>query len=146
MPHFDDARQLLAATRDRLDGWIYEARREAYAELFEASEPVLSADEVATLDRLDSQLRRTTGTGVWGENEFGIAPAGAIEEESVPRVVATYYPQIPASVHDGTAPIDEESRARFNDALWSYTERVVELVQERLEAFVWSSEVDAWAE
>lgn len=146
MPRFEDARRLLVAIRDRLDDWVYEARAGAYDELFEGTEPILTAEEVRTLDRIDSRLHRVQGEGLWGEDAYGIVPAGAIEEESSPHVAATYYPQIPEYVNREEALVDEEIRTRLNDALWEYTERVVELVQERLAAFVWSSEVETWVE
>jgi hypothetical protein len=69
-----------------------------------------------------------------------------LEEESTPHVVCTYHPQIPAYVNRGEAPLEEERRGRLNDAMWEYCQRVVELVQKRLEEFVWSSDVETWAE
>lgn len=146
MPRFENARRLLVAIRDRLDDWVYEARGEAYDELFEGPEPILTVEEVRTIDRIDSRLHRMPGEGVWGEDEYGIVTVGAIEEESSPHVVATYYPQIPEYVNREEALVGEEIRTRLNDALWEYTERVVELVQERLAAFVWSSEVETRVE
>lgn len=97
----------------------------------------------ARLHRLEAEPEQ--GEGFWGEDAYAVLPAGAIEEESTPHVVCTYYPQIPEYVQRGDDWIGEGERGRFNRALWEYTERVVELVQERLEAFVWSSEVETWA-
>lgn len=145
MPRFENARQLLRAIDERLDGWVYEARSEAYDEHFEGPDATLSDEELARLDRIDSRLSREQGEGLWGEDAYAVVPAGAIEEESTPHVVCTYYPQIPEYVQRGDGWIGEDERGRLNRALWEYTERVVELVQERLESFVWSSEVETWA-
>jgi len=125
---------------------VYEARGEAYDELFSGPDALLTDDELATVDRVDSRLTRERGEGVWGADEYAILPGGAMEEESTPHVVCTYYPQVPEYAPSGAPLIDGETRERFNDALWDYAERVVELVQARLESFVWSSEVETWAE
>lgn len=145
MPRFENARQLLRAIDERLDGWVHEARSAAYSERFEGPDAALSDEELARLDRVDSRLSREHGEGLWGEDAYAVVPAGAIEEESTPHVVCTYYPQIPEYVLRGDAWIDEEERRRFNRALWEYAERVLELVQAELESFVWSSEVETWA-
>lgn len=146
MPEFDDARQLLSALCDHLDDWVFDARATAYDELFDERDPLLEEEALARLDRIDSRLSRERGEGLWGEDAYAIVPAGVIEEESAPHVVCTYYPQIPEWVPSGAPLVDEATRERLNDALWTYTERVVELVQARVEEYVWSSTVATWAE
>lgn len=146
MPTFENGRALVQALQELLDEWVSEARVEAYAELFEGPDAVLTDEELATLDRIDSLLSREEGTGVWGTDTHAIIPAGTFEEESTPHVVCTYYPQIPDYENQSTAPVDNETQEKLNEALWDYSERVVELVQQRLEKFVWSSEVETWQE
>lgn len=79
-----------------------------------------------------------------GTDEYGIIAAGTLEEESTPHVVCTYHPYIPEYVQGEVAPIDDPLRRKLNGALWEYSERVVEIVQQRVERFVWSSEVETW--
>ena len=42
--------------------------------------------------------------------------------------------------------MDDVTRRRLDETLWEYCERVVELAQAELEAFVQSSEVETWQE
>ena len=72
MAEFPDERQLVLRARSQLDQWTKSARREAYAELFEGDDPLLSTEEVQLLDALDSELERQGGDGVWGTEQYGI--------------------------------------------------------------------------
>ncbi|MFP4589990.1 MAG: hypothetical protein ACLFMX_03110 [Halobacteriales archaeon] len=144
MADFANERALLAAVRDRLDEWIYVARAEAFEELFEGSDPLLTDEEVRQLDRIDSRLSREEGRGLWGTDEYAIVAAGTIDEESAPRVVCTAHPQVPSPAYPGGDDVDEETRQRLDEALWEYCQRVLELTQQRLEEFVWSSDVATW--
>ncbi|MFB6171197.1 MAG: hypothetical protein ABEJ23_01600 [Haloarculaceae archaeon] len=146
MPTFQNASELLEAVRERLDGWVAAAREQAYADCFEGPDALLTDEEVVLLDRIDSRLGRERGEGLWGADEYRIVPAGTLEEESAPRVVCTYHPRVPEYVNRSVAPLDEATRERLDDALWEYAQRVVELTQADVEAFVWSSEVATRAE
>lgn len=146
MPEFEDERELLDAVRDRLDGWVYSARSEAFRDLFEGPDAILDEAELQLLDEIDSRLTRREGQGIWGADEYGIVPTGTLDEESVPHVVCTKHPQLPEYGYPGDEALDNETRKRCNDALWEYCERVVELVQQDLEEFVWSSTVRTWNE
>ena len=141
MPAFETERDLLRAVRDRLDGWIAEARREAYEELFEGPDPILSEKELLLLDRLDSRLSREEGRGLWGADEYAVIETGTLDEEDTPRVVCTTQPQVPEYGYPGDETVDDTMRAALNDALWEFSQRVVELAQQRLEEFVWSADV-----
>lgn len=146
MAEFEHERELLRAVRDRLDGWIREARERAYGEVFEGDDAVVSDEERRKLDRIDSRLSREEGRGLWQADEYGIVQTGTLDEESTPRVVCTSHPQLPTTAVPGGQTIDEATRAALNDALWEYSQRVVELTQERLEEFVWSADVATWEE
>lgn len=37
-----------------------------------------------------------------------------------------------------------DTRKKLNDALWEYSERIVEITQQKLEEFVWSADVETW--
>lgn len=141
MPKFETERDLLRAIRDRLDGWIYEARTEAFEELFEGSDPVLSSEELLLLDRLDSRLSREEGQGLWDADGYAVIETGTLDEENTPRVVCTTHPQVPEYGYPGDETLDDATRTALNDALWEYCQRVVELTQQRLEEFVWSADV-----
>lgn len=146
MTEFETERELLSTLRDRLDEWVYEARTEAFEELFEGSDAIISEEELRLLDRLDSRSSREQGQGLWGSDEYAILQTGTLDEESTPRVVCTTHPQIPEYAHPGDETLDDATRARLNDALWEYCQRVVELTQKQLEAFVWSADVATWNE
>lgn len=146
MPEFENERQLLGAVRERLDQWVYSARSEAYSELFEGPDAEVDDRELQLLDEIDSELTRQEGRGLWGSDEYGIVPTGTLDEESVPHVVCTNHPQIPEYGYPGEESLDTETRERCNEALWKYCERVVDLVQQNLEEFVWSSTVRTWNE
>lgn len=141
MTEFESERELLRAVRERLDGWIYDAREEAFEELFEGPDAVLTEAQLRLIDRVDSRKSREEGQGVWGSDEYGIVRTGMLDEESTPRVVCTNQPRIPALAYPGDETLDNDTRAELNDALWQYHQRIVELVQQRLEEFVWSADV-----
>lgn len=142
MPTFETERQLIREIRGRLDGWLFEAREEAYRELFEGPDAVLTEDELLILDRLDSRLSRAEGRGLWGVDEYAIIPTGSMDEESAPRVVCTNHPQVPEDLPRAEA--QPGLRTKLNETLWEYCQRVVEIAQQRLEEFVWSSHVETW--
>lgn len=144
MADFENERELLRAVRDRLDGWIREARERAYAEVFGGDDAVVSDEELRELDRIDSRLSREEGRGLWEADEYGIVQTGTLDEESTPRVVCTSHPQLPTTAVPGGRSLDDATRTTLNDALWEYSQRVVELTQERLEEFVWSADVATW--
>ncbi|WIV66720.1 DUF7539 family protein [Natrialbaceae archaeon AArc-T1-2] len=144
MPTYETERDLLNAVRERLDGWLYRARADAFAELFEDEDALLSADELRVLDRIDSELSRERGRGVWDTDEYGIVSTGTMSGETPPRVVCTTHPRLPEQGHPGDERLDEETRRKLNDALWQYSQRVVERTQQELEEFVWSVDVEAW--
>lgn len=146
MPEFDDGRGLLQALRENLEEWVSAARVEAYEELFQGEDPLLTEDELALLDGIDSHLSRETGEGVWGTDEYGLVEAGLVDEERAPRVVCTYHPEVPQYVSRAYAPLDDPTREEMNEALWEYAERVADLVERDVEAFVQSSAVAAWEE
>jgi len=146
MAEFKNERELLREVRERLDGWLYEVREQAFADLFCGPDAILSDGELRLLDRTDSTLSREQGQGLWNGDEYGIVPTGTMDEESVPHVVCTIHPQLPEYGYPGDESIDDETRERLNDALWDYCERVAELAQHELEEFVWSAEVDTWSE
>lgn len=143
MATFANERELLEEVRNHLDEWIYAARSEAYEELFEGSDAILTDEEMRVLDRLDSQLSRSEGRGLWGTDEYAVVPTGAIDEESPPRVVCTAHPQIPARAYPG-GDLEGASRQDLEEALWEYCQRVLEVTQQRLEEFVWSADVATW--
>lgn len=144
METFENERQLLRAVRDRLDGWLYEARSQAFTELFEGSDALLSEEELAVLDRIDSILSREEGRGLWNSDEYGIVPTGTLDEESTPHVVCTAHPQLPEQGYPREGSLDDDLRGTLNEALWEYCERVVELAQHELEEFVLSADVETW--
>ena len=146
MATFKAERELLREVRERLDGWLDEARERAFTDLFESPDAALSNEELRSLDRIDSALSREQGQGLWNGDEYGIVPTGTLDEESVPHVVCTIHPQLPEYSYPGEESLDDETRNTLNDALWNYCERVVELTQQKLEEFVWSADVETWSE
>lgn len=125
-------RQLLRIVRTRLPEWIAGARVTAYNELFTGPDPELSEAELDRLDAVDSELART-GERLWGADEYGIVAADPYDVDG-PLVVCTYHPQIPETTIGGK--LDEGTHERLNDALWEYAERVRDLLQEDVEAFL----------
>jgi len=137
MAEFPDERQLVLRARSRLDQWTKSARREAYAELFEGDDAVLSPEAVRLLDALDSELERQGGDGVWGTDQYGIHTAGTAGSETPLGVVCVYHPHITEdSVLRGVDDLDDETEERLNAALWQYSERVATLIEAELDEFV----------
>ncbi|WP_440008400.1 DUF7539 family protein [Halomicrococcus sp. SG-WS-1] len=137
MAEFPDERQLVVRARSQLDQWTRSARIEAYAELFEGDDSILSPEEVQLLDALDSELERRGGDGVWGTDQYGIHTAGPSSSDTSLGVVCVYHPQITSdSVLRGRDSLDDETEERLNAALWRYSERVATLLEEELDEFV----------
>jgi hypothetical protein len=136
MAEFPDERQLVLRARSQLDQWTKSARMEAYAELFEGDDPLLSPEEMQLLDALDSELEREGGDGVWGTDQYGIHTAGTLSSDTSVGVVCVYHPQITKdSVLRGADDLDDETEERLNAALWQYSERVATLIEEQLHEF-----------
>lgn len=127
--------------RSRMDQWTTRARREAYVELFEGEDTILTPEEVQLLDRLDSEMDRQGSEGVWGADEYGIHTSGDSSSDSSPSIVCVYHPQITSDsvLRDGD-DLDDETEERLNAALWTYSERVATLIEERLDEFVEQSQ------
>ncbi|WP_435102530.1 DUF7539 family protein [Halarchaeum sp. P4] len=141
MAEFPDERQLVLQARSRLDQWTKRARMEAYAELFDGDDPLLSPEEVRLLDALDSELEREGGDGVWGTDQYGIHTAGTSSSDTSLGVVCVYHPQITKdSVLRGADELDDETEERLNAALWQYSERVATRIEEKLHEFVRQTE------
>ncbi|MDG5775216.1 hypothetical protein QA599_02070 [Haloarculaceae archaeon H-GB1-1] len=137
MVEFPDERQLVLGARSQLEQWTRSARMEAYAELFEGDDPILSPEEMQLLDALDSELERQGGEGVWGTDQYGIHTAGASSSDTSLGVVCVYHPQITKdSVLRGGDDLDDETEERLNAALWQYSERVATLIEAELDEFV----------
>ncbi|MFC7177592.1 DUF7539 family protein [Halosegnis marinus] len=137
MVEFPDERQLILRARSQLDQWTKSARMEAYTELFEGDDPILSPEEVQLLDALDSELEREGGDGVWGTDQYGIHTAGPSSSDTSLGVVCVYHPQISKdSVLRGADDLDDETEERLNAALWDYSERVSNLIEAALDEFV----------
>lgn len=129
-------RELLRRARDHLDEWVVVARDRAYGELFEGDDAMLTDEKLRTLDRIDSDLARGGGDGIWGADSYGIVAGTTVSDESEFRVVCTYHPEIPYEDYRGEESLDEPERDAFNDVLWEYGERVASYAQESLDAFV----------
>ena len=137
MVELPDERQLVVRARSQLEDWTRSARREAYAELFEGDDSILSPEEVRLLDALDSELERRGGDGVWGTDQYGIHTAGTTSADTSLGVVCVYHPQITKdSVLRGADDLDDETEERLNAALWQYSERVATLIEAELDEFV----------
>ncbi|WP_251331251.1 DUF7539 family protein [Haloplanus pelagicus] len=137
MVEFPDERQIVLEARSQLDQWTKSARREAYADLFDSEDSVLSPEEVRLLDALDSELERGGGDGVWGTDQYGIHTAGTSGSDTSLGVVCVYHPQITVdSVLRGADNLDDETEERLNAALWQYSERVATLIEAELDEFV----------
>jgi len=133
-------RQVVRRASRRLDDWLYEARSRAFDDLFSGEDPRLSGEELSLLDRIDSELNRQGGDGIWGADRYGVLPGAAAGDEGRPRVVCVYHPEIPedlpAPVGRDPGALDDATEERLNDALWDYAERVAVYAQEDLDAFV----------
>ncbi|WP_224448211.1 DUF7539 family protein [Haloprofundus salilacus] len=137
MAEFPDERQLVVEVRSQLEQWTNSARREAYAELFEGDDPLLTAEERQFLDSFDSAMERAGGDGIWGTDQYGVHTAGTGSSDTSLGVVCVYHPQITDdSVLRGQDGLDDETEERINAALWTYSERVAELVERELDAYV----------
>lgn len=132
----ENRKELVQAARDRLDDWLYDARRKAYNEMFAGEDAVLTEGEIRKLDWIDSEMHRESGEGLWGEAEYGIVQGEKVSEDGSPRVVCTYHPQIPESAYRGEGIPDRETREKLNDALWEYYDRVAEYLRIDLEDFL----------
>jgi hypothetical protein len=130
----EDEQQLLDRVHDRLGGWTYAAREQAYEEYFEGPNAVVTAEERRRLDDIDEELTRRGDGGLWGIDEYDIAETG--EADGHFRVVCTHHPEIPYDGFRGTRSLDEATREEFNDLLWDYCERVVDHLQDRLDELV----------
>lgn len=131
----DDRRGLLRRARAHLEEWKFEGRAAVYAERFEGDDAVVTREELALLDRIDSELTRATGDGLWDADEYGIVTTDEPDGDG-PRVVCTYHPEIPYEGYRGAESLDEATRAELNDVLWEYCEGVASVVQDRLDAFL----------
>lgn len=128
-------RELLRRARERLEGWKFEARDRAYAEFFEGENPILTDSELQLLDRIDSDLTRQRGGGLWDTDEYGIVTPGVVNAEA-PAIVCIYHPEIPYEGYRGEESLDDATREELNDVLWDYAERVASLIQDDLETFL----------
>ncbi|WP_254272514.1 DUF7539 family protein [Haloarcula marina] len=126
-------RTQLRRVREQLDGWTYAARDSAYADLFEGASAVLTDEELALLDRIDADMVRRTGDGLWNADEYGIVTAGGADDG--PAVVCIAHPEIPYDGYRGEESLDEPTREQLNDVLWDYAERVTRYLQTELDAF-----------
>ena len=137
MAEVPDERPLILEARSQLEQWTNDARTEAYAELFEGDDPLLTAEELQLLDAIDSAMERQGGDGVWGTDQYGIHTAGTTSSDTSLGVVCVYHPQITGdSVLRGPDDIDDETEERLNAALWTYSERVATLIEEELDEFI----------
>lgn len=134
MSVIDGERELVQAARERLDEWLFEARDEAYADVFEEPDAALSDAELRELDRIDSALSRRDGDGLWGADRYGVVPGEPFGDDR-PRVVPVYHPEIPDDAYPGEDSLAESTREEFNDVLWQYCERVAAALQDRLDEF-----------
>lgn len=128
-------RERLRRAREQLDAWTADARRQAYTELFEGSDARLSESDRRTLDRIDSALTREDGVGVWAADEYGIAASAQVGPDE-PTVVCVSHPELPFEGVRGAGSLSDSVRDRLNDALWDYAERVAELLQDDLDAYL----------
>ena len=91
-------------------------------------------------------IRRSSdgGDGVWGTDQYGIHTAGPSSSDTSLGVVCVYHPQITEdSVLRSRDGIDDETEARLNAALWTYSERVATLIEEEPDEFVRRTESEA---
>nr|WP_236045068.1 hypothetical protein [Halomicroarcula nitratireducens] len=110
---------------------------EAYTELFEGDDSLLSSEEMQLLDALDSELERGGSDGVWGTDQYGIHTAGTSSSDISLGIVCVYHPQITTdSVLRGADDFDDETEERLNAALWQYSERVATLIEGELDEFI----------
>ncbi|WP_440991803.1 DUF7539 family protein [Haloarchaeobius baliensis] len=127
-------RETVRRAREHLSEWTFNARDQAYSELFEGSGAALTDAELRELDRIDSDLTRRGEPGIWGADEYGIVHDGGADPGE-PGVVCTLHPEIPYEGFRGEESLDEAAREQYNDLLWTYCERVAEYIQADLDAF-----------
>lgn len=131
----ENKREILSEVRSKLDNWIHEAKNHAFEEIFEDPNAEISKEEIQLLDEIDSHLTRKEGEGIWNSDRYGIV-SGGTREEGEPHVVCTNHPQIPEYTFQKEGWADMEKREKLNDALWKYSERVVEIAQKKLERYI----------
>lgn len=137
MAEFPDERQLVLEVQSLLEQWANSARTEAYVELFEGNNSILSAEELHLLDTIDSAMERQGGDGVWGTDRYGIHTAGTTSSDTSLGVVCVYHPQVTVdSVLRGGNDLDDETEEELNAALWKYSERVATLIEEELDRYI----------
>lgn len=137
MVDFPDERQLVLEVRSQLDRWTNSARTEAYAELFEGDDPLLTDEELRILDAVDSEMERRGGDGVWGTDQYGIHTGGPSGSATSLGVVCVYHPQLTGeSVLRDADGLDDATEERLNAALWRYSERVATLIEAKLDEYV----------
>lgn len=136
MVEFPDERQLVLEVQSQLSEWTNSARTEAYAELFEGDDPILTPEEVRTLDAIDSAMERQGTDGVWGTDQYGIHTGGTTSPDSSVGVVCVHHPQITSNSVLRGPDLDDETEERLNAALWRYSERVAELIGDELDEYV----------
>ncbi|MFC7135984.1 hypothetical protein ACFQRB_04270 [Halobaculum litoreum] len=100
-------------------------------------DPILSTEELRLLDAVDSLLERHGGDGVWGTDQYGVfTDAGGSAADSL-GVVCVYHPQVTRdSVLRGVDDLDDDTEERINAALWTYAERVTDLIERELDAYL----------
>ena len=133
-------RQDVRRARRQLDEWLYDARSQAFDDLFCGDDARLGGEELALLDRIDSAMNRQGREGVWGTDQYGILAGSTVAEEGGPRVIPVYHPEVPEDFAylgvEVADPIDDATEERLNDALWDYAELVAVYAQEDLDAFL----------
>ncbi|WP_277554348.1 DUF7539 family protein [Halobaculum limi] len=130
-------RQLVHEVRSQLDGWTTSARSEAYTELFEGDDPILSTEELRLLDAVDSLLERHGGDGVWGTDQYGVHADSSGPASDSLGIVCVYHPQVTRdSVLRGVDDLDDRTEERINAALWTYAERVTDIIERELDEYL----------
>lgn len=137
MVEFPDERQLVIEAESQLERWTNGARTEAYAELFDGDDSILTDEDLRLLDAVDSAMERQGGDGVWGTDQYGIHTAGTGSSDRSVGVVCVFHPRITRdSVLRGIDDLDDETEERLNAALWQYSERVATLIEGELDEYV----------
>ncbi len=135
MVDIENRREFLSEIRSKLDEWIHEAKNHAFEEIFENPKTEISEKELRLLDKIDSHLTRENGEGIWDSDRYGIIDTN-IKENREPQVVCTKHPQIPEYTFQKEGWADMETRKKLNDLLWEYSERVLEITQQKLERYI----------
>lgn len=113
MTELENERESLQEVRERLDGWLYDARWRAFDERFDGPDASNSVNGLPLLDRIDSRLRRAWGHGLWDADEYGIIQSGTLDAESTPCVVCRTHPQDPEDPYSGAETLDDATRANL---------------------------------